>query len=158
MGTYDEWGDGPQRKPFPTMFTKAGEMSEALLDRSSTFLKSCKMELVCDGFWDDAGDCRCWHEYKMDGPGGAGFVLSRKRVMDQMGAGSRKRRFFFICNCSVICFSSFKHGILDSCIRFVGSRIPYRSCLIVVHWTVTMHLGVQRRCGMSARVPFGAWM
>ena len=114
-------------------------MSETLLCNPVCF-ENCKMESVYEVFWDDAVDCRCCLGYTMDGPEGAGFGLSSKRVRHQMGAGRRKRRIFFICNCSVICFSSFKHGTLDSCIRFVGIGRPHRSCLIFIHWSVTMHL------------------
>ena len=122
------------------MLTKAREMSEALLDKFSMFLQTCNGESVYGAFLDDAVDCRCCLEYTMYGPEGAGFGLSSKGGMHQMGAGRRKRRFLFICNCSVICFSSFKHGILDLCIRYIGIRIPHRSSLIFIHWTVTMHL------------------
>lgn len=114
-------------------------MSEGLLGNPVCF-EICKVESVYEAFSDDAVDCQCCLEYRMHGPEGAGFGLSSKRGMHQMGAGMRKRRFFFICNCSVICFSSFKHGILDSCIRFVGIRTPHRSCLISIHWIVTMHV------------------
>ncbi len=107
-------------------------MSEALLSECSTFLESCNVESVYEAFSYDAVDCRCCLEYQMHGTSGADFSLSSKRVTHRMGAGMRKRRFFFTCNCSVIDFSSSKFEILDSCICFIGFRKSHRSCLVFI--------------------------
>ena len=56
------------------------------------------------------------------------------------GVWNEETKVFLYLHLLGCLLSSFKHEILDSCIHYIGIRTCYRSYLIFIHWTVTMHL------------------
>ena len=59
----------------------------------------------------------------------------------QMGAGTRQRRVFFSCDCSVICFFPPHSGFCSvHMLYWFCMEVLIDLCLVLIDWTVTMHL------------------